>query len=95
MTLQVFAVVVLGLICGRELNVTALAHPAIRRQPPEVQALMRSSFAALFGRVMPFSMAGSRLLNVLLLPPVEHLDKTSGIWRQSLSRFKCSPCCFR
>lgn len=78
MTLQVFAIVVLGLMCGSELNVAALAHPAINRQPPEVQALMLSRFAALFGRVTPFWMAGSTLLNVLLLLPVEYLDKTSG-----------------
>jgi uncharacterized membrane protein len=39
---------------------------------------MRSSFAVLFGRVMPFWMAGSTLLNVLLLLPFAHLDK--GAW---------------
>jgi hypothetical protein len=36
---------------------------------------MRSSFAVLFGRVMPFWMAGSALLNLLLLLPFEHLNK--------------------
>jgi hypothetical protein len=36
---------------------------------------VRSSSAAMFGHVMPFWMAGSTLLNLLLLPPFEHLNK--------------------
>ena len=75
MTLQILAVLTLGLMCGSELNVAAFAHPAISRQPVQVQALMRSSFARLFGRVMPFWMPGSAALNVLLLLPFEHLNK--------------------
>jgi uncharacterized membrane protein len=38
---------------------------------------MRSSFPALFGHVMPFWMAASTLLNVLLLLRFEHLDKAA------------------
>jgi hypothetical protein len=38
-----------------------------------------SSFARLFGRVMPFWMAGPTLLNLLLLVPFEHLDRAA--WR--------------
>lgn len=53
----------------------AFAHPAFNRQPLGMHARVRSSFAALFGRVMPFWMAGSVLLNILLLLPFEHLDK--------------------
>ena len=74
MTLQLLAVLALGLMCGSELNVAALAHPTLNRQPQEVHTLVRSSFAALFGHVMPFWMAGSTLLNLLLLLPVGHLN---------------------
>ncbi len=75
MILQLIAVLVLGLMCGSELNVAIFAHPTLNRQPVEVHALMRSSFAVLLGRVMPFWMVGSTLLNVLLLLPFAHLDK--------------------
>ena len=77
MTLQLLAVVVLGLMCGSELNVAAFAHPTFNRQPLQAHILMRSSFAALFGKVMPFWMAGSTLLNLLLLLPFEHLNKSA------------------
>ena len=40
---------------------------------------MRSSFAALFGKVMPFWMTGSTLLNLLLLSPFTHLNHAA--WR--------------
>jgi hypothetical protein len=74
MVLQVLAVVVLGLMCGSELNVAAFAHPTFNRQPSDVHIPMRASFATLFGRVMPFWMATSALLNLLLLLPFEHLS---------------------
>ena len=77
MTLQLLAVVVLGLMCGSELNVAAFAHPTFNRQPLQAHILVRSSFAALFGKVMPFWMAGSTLLNLLLLLPFEHLNKSA------------------
>ena len=79
MTLQLLAVVALGLMCGSELNVAAFAHPMLNRQPLEVQVRMRASLAALFGRVMPFWMAGSTLLNLLVLLPFEHLNESA--WR--------------
>ena len=79
MTLQLLAVVVLGLMCGSELNVAAFAHPTLNRQPLEVHVPMRASMAALFGRVMPFWMAGSTLLNLLLLLPFENLNESA--WR--------------
>jgi uncharacterized membrane protein len=79
MTLQLLAVLVLGLMCGSELNVAAFAHPTLNRQPFEVHVRMRTSLAALFGRVMPFWMAGSTLLNLLLLLPFEHLKESA--WR--------------
>jgi uncharacterized membrane protein len=77
MILQLIAVVVLGLICGSELNVAIFAHPNFNRQPVDRHIFMRSSFAVLFGRVMPFWMAGSTLLNVLLLLPFAHLEKSA------------------
>jgi len=77
MILYLFAVLALGLMCGSELNVAAFAHPTLERQPPGVRILLRSSFASLFGRVMPFWMPGSTLLNLLLLLPFEHLSKSS------------------
>jgi hypothetical protein len=73
MVLQVLAIVVLGLMCGSELNVAAFAHPTLHRQPLEVHIPVRASWATLFGRVMPFWMATSTLLNLLLLLPFEHL----------------------
>ncbi|HXP46160.1 MAG TPA: DUF1772 domain-containing protein [Terriglobales bacterium] len=77
MALQLIAVLVLGLMCGSELNVAAFAHPTLNRQPLQAHIPVRSSFAALFGQVMPFWMAGSVLLNLLLLLPFEHLDKSA------------------
>ena len=79
MMIQLLAVLVLGLMCGSELNVAALAHPMLNRQPLEVHVRRRSSLAALLGRVMPFWMAGSTLLNLLLLLPFEHLNASA--WR--------------
>jgi uncharacterized membrane protein len=77
MTLQLLAVLVLGLMCGSELNVAAFAHPILKRQPLEVHVLMRSSLAALLGQVMPFWMASSTLFNLLLLLPFEHLARSA------------------
>src|SRR5271169_6536564 len=79
MALQLLSILVLGLMCGSELNVAAFAHPMLNRQPLEVHVPMRSSFAILFGRVMPFWMVGSTLLNLLLLLPFERLNELA--WR--------------
>jgi hypothetical protein len=79
MTLQILAVLVLGLMTGSELNVAAFAHPALNRQSLEVHVPMRSWLAALLGRVMPFWMAASTLLNLLLLLPFERLNDSA--WR--------------
>jgi uncharacterized membrane protein len=75
MALHLLALLTLGLMCGSELNVAAFAHPALNRQPLDVHIPMRASFASLLGRVMPFWMAGSTLLNLLLLLPFEHLPR--------------------
>ena len=74
MILWVLAVLVLGLMCGSELNVAAFGHPTLNRQPLEAHILVRSSYAALLGRVMPFWMSTSTLLNLLLLLPFAHLE---------------------
>lgn len=66
-------------MCGSELNVAAFAHPTLNRQALEVHIPVRAAFAKLFGRVMPFWMAGSTLLNLLLLMPFEHLQGSG--WR--------------
>jgi hypothetical protein len=79
MTLQLFAVLVLGLMCGSELNVAVFGHPSLNRQSIEIHIPVRATFAALFGRVMPFWMPGSTLLNILLLLPFERLN--SSAWR--------------
>jgi uncharacterized membrane protein len=83
--LQLLAVVVLGLMCGSELNVAAFAHPILRREPLEVHVPVRASLAALLGRVMPFWMAGSTLLNLLLLLPFEHMAPYA--WRLTAVAF--------
>ncbi len=85
MPLHIFAVLVLGLMCGSELNVAAFAHPLLNRQSLEVHIPVRSSLAALLGKVMPFWMSGSTLLNLLLLLPFEHLSEPA--WRLALIVF--------
>ena len=79
MILHLVALLVLGLMCGSELNVALFGHPVLNRQPTETHVLVRSSLAALLGRVMPFWMAGSTLLTLLLLLPFAHL--TQRAWR--------------
>lgn len=79
MALLVLAIIVLGLMCGSELNVAAFSHPTLNRQPLEAHILVRSSFASLLGRVMPFWMPSSMLLNLLLVLPFVHLNATA--WR--------------
>jgi hypothetical protein len=77
--LHIFATAVLGIMCGSELNVGLFAHPLLNRQPLAVHIPVRAGFAALFGRVMPFWMSGSTLLNLLLLLPFARLSSLS--WR--------------
>jgi uncharacterized membrane protein len=79
--LQFLEVIVLGLMCGSEINVAAFIHPALRRQALEIHIPVRSSFAQLLGRVMPFWFAGSTLVNLLILLPFEHLNGSA--WRLS------------
>lgn len=73
MAFQILALVVLGLLCGSELNVAIVGHPILNRHPLSVHIPMRASLAAWLGRVMPFWFAASTLLTLLLLLPFEHL----------------------
>src|ERR1700690_369863 len=75
MTLQLFTVLVLGLMCGSELNVGAFAHPKLSQLQLDVHIPVRASVAEMFGHVMPFWMTGSTLLNLLPLLPSEPLSK--------------------
>lgn len=79
MTIYLLAVLVLGLMCGSELSVGAFAHPTLNRQSLETHIAMRAAFARLFGRVMPFWMPASALLNISLLLPFAHLAPPA--WR--------------
>jgi uncharacterized membrane protein len=85
MALELVAVLVLGLMCGSELNVAAFGHPALKGQSLETHIRMRSTMAVLFGRVMPFWMGGSTLLNILLLLPFAHLNNSA--WRLAAIAF--------
>lgn len=85
MAVQILALLVLGLICGSELNVAVIGHPTLNRQPLDVHIPVRASFAVLLGRVMPFWMSGSTLLNLLLLFPFEHLSGSA--WRFAAAAF--------
>jgi uncharacterized membrane protein len=78
MILQLLAIMVLGLMCGSELNVAAFGHPTLNRQTTDVHIPVRASFATLLGRVMPFWMITSTLLNLLLLFPFAHLGVLAG-----------------
>jgi hypothetical protein len=78
MALQVLAIVVLGLMCGSELNIAAFAHPTLNRQGTDVHIPMRAALARLLGAVMPFWMIASTVLNLLLLFPSAHLGAIAG-----------------
>ena len=83
--LRLFSVLVLGLMCGSELNVAAFAHPTLNRQAIVTHIPVRSSLASLLGNVMPFWMAGSAVLNLLLLLPFAHLNPSA--WRLAAIAF--------
>jgi hypothetical protein len=85
MALYLVALLVLGLMSGSELDVGAFAHPTLNRQPLETHILMRTAFARLLGRVLPFWMAGSTLLNLLLLLPFAQLNPEA--WRLAALAF--------
>lgn len=57
-----------------------LGHPTLNRQPIDAHIMVRSSYAAVFGRVMPFWMTGSAILNILVLLSFEHLDADAWLF---------------
>ena len=76
MFLHLLAILILGLMCGSELSVGAFAHPTLNAQPLEVHVPVRASLARLLGRVMPFWMTTSALLNLAVVLPFEGLHGT-------------------
>jgi uncharacterized membrane protein len=90
MAIELAALLVLGLMCGSELNIAAFGHPALSRQPLDTHILVRSSLAVMLGRVMPFWMTGSTLLNLLLLTPLVHLNPSA--WRFAAIAFAIQVC---
>jgi Domain of unknown function (DUF1772) len=72
--IQLVAILVLGLMCGSELNVGLLTHPALNEQPAEIHIPVRAALARLLGRVMPVWMPISAVLNLVVLLPFEHLS---------------------
>jgi hypothetical protein len=83
--LHLLAILILGLLCGSELNVGAFAHPTLNAQTLEVHVPVRASLARLLGRVMPFWMTTSTLLNLAVVLPFEGLHGTT--WRLAAVAF--------
>jgi hypothetical protein len=54
MPLQLLSVIVLGLMCGSEMNVAVFGHPTLNKQPLKVHIPVRASLAMLFGRISLF-----------------------------------------
>jgi hypothetical protein len=50
MPLQLLTVIVLGLMCGSEMNIAVFGHPTINTQPLEVDIPVRASFEAFWSR---------------------------------------------
>lgn len=73
MVIHLFALLVLGLLCGSELNLAAFAYPILNCQPLEVHIPVRASLAVAFGKILALWMVVSALLNLILLLPFEHL----------------------
>jgi hypothetical protein len=65
-TLQVLTIVVSGLMVGNELAVAAFLHPTLRSFSKESNIPLRTAFAALFGKVMPFWYIATTLLTIVL-----------------------------
>jgi hypothetical protein len=80
MILQILALIVLGLMCE-----CGGVHPLLNRQPLAVHIPVCSAFAKLFGRIMPYWMAGCALLILLLLLPFEHLNPS--VWHLFATAF--------
>lgn len=70
--------VVSGLMVGNELAVAAFLHPTIRNFSKEVNVPIRTAFAALFGKVMPFWYIATTLLTIVLTWMGPPLNSTGG-----------------
>lgn len=68
--LTLFALLSAALMVGNEFTVGAFINPAFGRLPEQPQAYAARETARIYGRVMPFWMAGNLLLNILLIFPV-------------------------
>lgn len=80
MIVHLLAILVLGLMCGSELNVGAFAHPTLNAQTVDVHVPVRAALAKLFGRVMPFWMTASTLLSLVLVLPFEGLKGSTWLF---------------
>jgi hypothetical protein len=62
--LAVVTILAAALMVGNELTVALFLHPALQRLPDGVYAPARTSFARVFGRIMPFWYAAVLLLTL-------------------------------
>ena len=67
-----------ALMVGNEFTVGMFINPAFGRLPEQPQAYAARETARIFGRVMPFWMAGNLLLNTLLVFLLP--DRYSAAW---------------
>ncbi len=75
--LLILTIVLAGLMVGNELTVAVFLHPTLRRMPDNLYAPARRSFAALFGRAMPFWYVAVFLLTAAVTwigPPLSTVD---------------------
>jgi len=63
--LDIFTIVIAGLMVGNELTVSLFINPVMRKLDAQAQTLALSLFAGLLGRVMPFWYALCLILFVL------------------------------
>jgi hypothetical protein len=77
-TLQILTMAVSGLMVGNELAVAVFLHPTLRNFSKEVHVPLRTAFAALFGKVMPFWYIATALLTIALTWMGPPLVSTGG-----------------
>jgi hypothetical protein len=72
-------VVSTGTILGNEFSIGFLIHPALSRTDAEHFLPAIQVFAKLFGKIMPFWMAGTALLHLVLLVVMWHWPAISTV----------------
>ena len=72
-------VVSTGTILGNEFSIGFLIHPALSRTDDERFLPAIQVFAKLFGKIMPFWMAGTALLHLVLLVVIWHWPAISTV----------------